>query len=1117
MHWSSWLHIYLPVVSGPAILPGASEDAVDRYLMEKQKEGGIGTRGSSGSPLLPLFLSVLFAFSAAYAQPGQSSILGTVRDSSGARLAGVTVTITNENTGISRSLRTRQDGLYEVPFLAAGRYTVRAEMPGFETAIRGGIDAEIRQAVRVDLDLSPVPLANRAGTPFLQPPPTAENPQAGAIIRRELLSQIPLLTRDFASLQILSPGAQPGSAVGGFAGHELSEGFRVAGGTMYSGYFSVEGADNNRSYYYGNASSPSLEMIQGVRIVTAGSSSEYGGGTHHVEVSLRGGNQEYHASMFEYMQHDRLNARNSFSDSDPSRLRRSQFGASFSGPLRKGRLLFFGVYEGIRQREGAEVLTQVATADQRNGMFPLTGADGFAIRDPLTNKPFPGNYVPVDRFSPLARHFLDNVWPLPNYDTQLYRGYNVPVMHSDQFDSKVDYTPNISDSACIRISRQVRVFDEEMDQPVVSPRVSHFDSLLGSILYTKTISPTMVNALLISARRDYNTNRSHSDLRHGAGLIDVLGMNLGAPHGSGYPVILISGRGFSGRTGSYNTPTEHSGNVFHYRETLRWMKGRHGLSLGLEVQRFQDSEMDDGTSRGQFNFNGRYTGSSLADFFLGLPNQVTFAPEMGAVYLRNTLWAGYVHDAWKIRDNLMLNLGLRYEYVSWPTEKYDRLATSHPHLGMNLIVSSDTGQLPSGIDAFAAASYPAGTLITTSQAGLPRSLRFPDRNNFAPRVGLAYRIGEGFVLRGSYGIDYIKNSQAVFNDRNSSFGLPFRINRVISNPDPLGFNILQPFANLVAKSQKTIESARYVDPNFVMAYVQTWSLHFERALPAQSVLQAGYVGNRMVHGKQNWNWNQSTTWPNRNDRFPGYVNIVALASGADSRYDSLQMRFRKQSSRGLSVEANYTWSKTLTNVVDEGGSSSIWVHNPRRQWGRSAWDRAHVFTGSFVWDFPLGRGSRWLHGMHPVLDGILGGWQLSGILKIWSGNALTVTSSLARANLSVQGIVPADRIADGRLDPPTRGLWFDPAAFATPPANRPGDAGYGILTGPGLVTEDLGLHKTLRVGEVARAQLRLEAFNALDHLNLSNPFTDVDVPSLLGTILAAGPARRLQVALRLEF
>ncbi len=1090
---------------------------MDRYVVGRTPETGIKVCRSWGSNALPVLLSILLAFSSAQAQLGHSSILGTVRDSSGARLSGALVTITDEATGISRSLTTGNDGLYEVPFLPPGRYTLRAEMPGFAAMTRGGIEAEVRQEVRADFNLSPAQPADGAGVPSPRPQPAAESRLGGPLVRRALLAQIPLLTRDFASLQVLSPGAQPGSSVGRFAGRELSEGFRVAGGTMYSGYFSVEGADNNRAYYYGNASSPSLEMIQAVRIVTAGSSAEYGGGAHHVDVLLRGGGKTYQASIFEYLQHDRLNARNSFSDTDPSPLRRSQFGASFSGPLPKEGLFLFGVYEGVRQREAKEVFTQVATADQRSGMFPLAGADALIVRDPLTNKPFPGNIIPADRFSPVARYFLDHVWPLPNAETQLYRGQNVSLMNSNQFDAKADYTPNLLNSASVRISRQVRIFDEEADRPLTSPRISHFNSLLASVLYTKTINPRMVNSFFMAARRDYNANRSHSDLGRGAGFIDALGMNLGAPYGSGYPVILISGRGFSGRTGSHNTPTEHSANVFQYRNTLRWMKGRHRLSLGVEVKRFQNREMDDGLSRGQFNFSGSYTGSSLADFFLGLPNQLTFAPALGAVYLRNTQWAGYVHDDWKIRNNLTLGLGLRYEYVSWPTEKYDRMATSHPQLGMNLIVSSKTDRLPPAIDPLAAASYPAGTIITTKQAGLPRSLRFPDRNNFSPRIGLAYAIGENFVLRAGYGIDYIQNSQAVFNDRDASFGLPFRTNRVISNPAAIGFNILQPFAHLAAKVQKTIESARYIDPNFVRAYVQTWSLHLERALPAQSALQVGYLGNRMVHGKQYWNWNQSPTWPNRNDRFAGYLNIVALTSGADSRYDSLQVRFRKHASRGLCAEANYAWSKTLSNVVDEGGSNSIWVHDPARQWGRSPWDRTHTFTGVFVWDVPLGRGNRWLHGLHPVLDAILGGWQLSGILKIWSGSALTVTSSLARANLSVQGSVPADRIADGRLDPPTRGLWFDPTAFATPPAYRPGDAGYGILAGPGLVTEDLGLYKTFRFGEVARARLRLEAFNALDHVNLANPFTDVDIRSLLGKILAAGPARRLQVALRLEF
>jgi hypothetical protein len=395
-------------------------------------------------------------------------------------------------------------------------------------------------------------------------------------------------------------------------------------------------------------------------------------------------------------------------------------------------------------------------------------------------------------------------------------------------------------------------------------------------------------------------------------------------------------------------------------------------------------------------------------------------------------------------------------------------------------------------------------------------LRFPDRNNFGPRVGFAYRFLGDTVLRGGYGIDYVKNSQAVFNDRNASFGLPFRIDRLLTNPNAATFNILQPFAGLSPKTQKVLESTRYMDPHFVMAYVQSWSLNIERRVPAGMVLQIGYMGNRMVHGKQTWNWNQSLTWPNRNDRFPGYASVTALTSGGDSRYHSLQVQLRKQFGQGLIGQAAYTWSKTLRNLVDEGSANSIWVHNPAMQWGRSPWDRAHVFTGNFVFELPFGIGKRWWHSMHPLLDAAIGGWQLSGILRIWSGTPLTITSSTARANLSVSGIVPADRLADGR-GTPSRGQWFDITAFATPPYGRPGNAGYGIIDGPGLINEDLGLYKSFRMGEAAKMQLRLEAYNAFNHVNLSNPYTDVDNKSYLGKILTCGAALRMQVALRLDF
>lgn len=1066
--------------------------------------------------LAPILMVWTSAFAAA--QTGASCIIGTVWDSpSTTRVPGASITVISETTNLSGTAITNHAGLYEVPFLAAGRYTVRAEKPGFATAAFSGIEVNVREVARVDFKLKPEPDAEQDVGKSVRFQLTMDSSETECSLPREEFANLPLQTRDFASLLILSPGVQPGSSVGGFAGRQLSEGFRIAGGTMYSGSFSVEQADNNRSYYYGNASSPSLEIVQGVSIQMAGASSEFGGGVQQVDVSLRGGSRKFHGSIFEYMQHDRMSAANAMSGADPPHLRRSQFGASMSGPLRRDRLFVFGVFEGIRQREGEDVVAQVATSEQREGIFPLTGADAVTIKDPLTNKPFPGNQIPAARLSPVARYFLDNVWPLPNSGTQLYRLGNVPAVDSNQVDVKIDYIREPLNAVSIHASRQKLAFDHVIDQPLVSPRIDRFDNLIGSIRYTRTIRPGMVNTLLISARRDYGAALSYSDLGGGDRPAGQVGMSLGGPSRPGLPLITISGRGFAGHTGQLNTPAEHSGNVFQYLDTLCWMTGRHGLSLGFEVKRFQNSEMDDGAASGQISFNGRYSGSGLADFFLGLPNQVTFVPEMGRTYLRNTLWSAYVHDDWKVRDNLSLNLGVRYEYLSWPSELYDRMSTSHPELGMQVIVSSATGQLPGRTDPVALASYPPETFVPASQAGLPRSLRFPDRNNFGPRFGFAYRVAGDTVIRGGYGIDYVRNTQATFSDRNASFGLPFRISRSVVNPNPLTFSILQPFADFVPKVRNVIDSAWYFDPHLVMAYVQTWSLNIESKPTSRSVLRFGYVGNRMVHGRQTWNWNQSLTWPNRNNRFAGYTNVLALTNGGDSRYDSLQAQFRNQVTRGLVVYANYTWSKTLTNIVDDGDAYSIWVHDPAMQWGRSRWDRTHVFTANFAYRLPSMKDIRWMHFLHPVVEGIAGGWQLSGIVRVMSGMPLTITSSLAKANLSVQGIVPADRLADGRLDHPNSGRWFDDLAFGTPPANRPGNAGYGVLDGPGFVTEDLALYKSFRVQETTKLQLRLEAYNALNHANLGDPTTDVDNRSLLGKIYTSGPALHLQAALRLEF
>lgn len=1067
---------------------------------------------------LPALLFFMTASPLVCGQTGSSNITGTVRDAAlKACMANVLITAVNEETGISTAAASNADGLYEIPFLAAGHYTVRAEVSGFAKMVRRGIRLGSRQTARVDFSLEPA----AGGEEFLMEsdgaPAAAAGSEIGESIVREELKDLPLLGRDFAALQILAPGVQPASSVGSFAGRELSEGFRVSGGTMYSGMFSIEQADNNRTYYFGNAASPSLEIVREVRILAAGISADMGGGASYVDLSLKGGGKAAHGSVFEYLQHDRLSARNAMSGADPPHLRRSQFGASVAGPLKKDRLFISGAYEGLRQREGRTTITQVATAEQRSGLFPLTGAGAVTIKDPLTNMPFPGNQIPESRISPLARYFLEHVWPLPNLGAEMYREESVPLVSFGQVDAKLDYIQDANDTFSLRVSRTKRTFGEQIEKSLLSPHTDRFDHLLAAVRYTRVVGPRMVNSLLLAARRDDNTARSRAELTRGPSFADGIGLVLDGPAGKGFPLITISGRGFAGQTGQLNAPVEHSGAVYQIHNTLRWMKGRRGLSLGFEVKRFHTSEMEDIASTGRISFNGRYSGSGLADFLLGLPNQFSYAPPLGRLYLRNTLWAAFVQQDWKIRDDLTLNLGIRYEYLSWPVERYDRMATSHPELGMRVIVASSDGLLPERLDPAAMASYPSGTFITSRKAGIPRSLRFPDRNNFGPRAGFAYRAAGDTVIRGSYGIDFLKESQAVFTDRDACFGLPFRISRTVANPNPLTFSILRPFEGFSPRVRSTIDSAVYLDPHAVMAYVQTWSLAVERPAPFGSALRVGYVGNRMVHGRQTWDWNQSLTWPNWNDRFAGYTDILAVTDGGDSRYNSLQVEFRREAIGGLLGRVSYTWSKTLTNIVEEGRPVSIWVHDPSMQWGRSQWDRKHVLTGSFIYRLPFGKGSRWLHSLPWFLDAILGRWHASGIVKVMSGRPLTITSSLARANLSVRGIVPADRLADGRLPHPNSGRWFDQMAFATPPADRPGNAGYGILDSPGFVSEDLALYRSFGIREGAKIQFRLEAYNAFNHVNLGDPVTDVDNWNFLGKILTSGPAFRMQAALRIDF
>jgi len=1049
-----------------------------------------------------------------HAQTGSSSLLGIVTDGTGAVVPAAQITVTNSETNVHRSLFTNDLGAYEIPFLAPGSYSVRAEKPGFAPYEITGIRLGIRETGRVNIMLQTAGVSEKVLVQATAPLLTTDSAEIGKTFTTLEIVDLPLIDRNFARLQILTPGTVPGLASGSNYGVLLSPGFIMGGGSYNATDYTIEGADNNNQYHFHNSMSPSVEAIQEVKVHTGGFSAAYGKGGSSVDIALKGGTNTFHGSLFEYHRNRYLNARNAFAATRGAGFRRNQYGGSLGGPILKNKLFFFGSYEGYRDENVVALFQQVPTADQRAGRFPIP------ITDFLTGQPFPNNTIPASRFSPYGTELMACCWPQPNEGANFFRGPGYIKQESDQVDAKFDYVITERDSLAVSLAR--RSLDNRGKTSVsLAPSVQVFNFKRASARYTRTISPNLINTLQFSAHRDSDqfTNQVTLD---GLDFWSKVGARLPG-HGPGLPYVNISGRDYAGLVGENPGPRGENDVTYNFFENLRWMRGRHSIAAGIDVRWIQAnihvSNVAKGltTHLGGFTGTGGLAGSGLAEMLLGKPFQYTFNPGVGAVYQRTSHQAYFFQDDWKISNALTLNLGLRYEYFPWPIEKNNVFASAVPDQG-KIAVASEPGKSAQDhprVNPFALAAYRPGTFITNNDVGLPRALRNADKNNWAPRVGFAYRPAflKDSTVRASYAIGYVPQFTFLYED--ISQGIPFSYSIGLTGPDPRTFDILDPFARFAVGVQDRLVTGGWIDPNYRNEYMQTWSFNIEKAFPARMVLDLGYQGSRKVHGPQSFNLNQSAL-PEKRNLYPGFVNVSGIMSSGDSRFDSLQVKLRKELSHGLLYTINYTWSKTLDNFSTEAFGGPPDYFQRSLEWGPTVYSRRHVLASNFIFQLPFGRGRYWMKNAHRAIDAVLGGWQLTGIATAFSGSPLTVTSTRAQTNFGLGRAVRADRIGSGELESRSLAKWFDTSAFTVPPANRIGNAGRGVVIGPGAWVIDGGIFKNFQIVEKVRLQLRCEMYNSLNHVNYGNPDVLLESPNF-GRILSAGGPRSVQIAGRIDF
>lgn len=1056
------------------------------------------------------------------AQTPTATVVGRVMDPSGSAVMGATVRVRNVDTNEMRTLATSAGGDYTAPALAPGNYEVSVEKAGFKVLRQEHLVLQVGQTARVDATLQLGATSQSVDVEAAVPLMNTETSSRGDVIAPAELTQMPLNGRDFNDLAFQVPAVQAAEQ-GGKGSPYVVNGARADASNV-----TIDGFNDQNPRDAGAQARPPLEGLQEFKLQTSGFSADYGrlaGGV--VSMVLKSGGNQPHGSVFEFVRNDIFDARNFF-DGDKAKLRRNQFGANFTGPviipkLYNGhdRTFFLASWESFRGVAGSSQLGVVPTDLERAGDFSQSyGSNGklIGLKDPLLsgscNAPggaacFPGNVIPANRISPIARQ-LAAFLPGPNAaGVNNYRAYGNSGDTWDSFLFKVDQRVTNNENVAFRVLKRW----ESSTNPFSGSPLGTFASTTDNVqaLYglsaTSVLTPTLINEGRMGLTRTTNNEVSSHAGTNWAAQLGMPGTTTD-PQLEAFPKFSITGYETLGD--STTNPIRYVVNNFNWSDVMTWSKGRHSIRFGGDVLRVQYYQPTNSNFNGTLTFNGKMSNNGFADLLLGFPSSTS--RKIGTVtnHIYSTNLGSFVQDDFKVLPNLTLNLGLRYEIQFMPTEKYGQMANFVPNIGKVILGGATT--VPD-LAARVAANGLTGQVALASDYGLPASLVHTNYDNSAPRVGFAWRpFGNNrTVVRSGFGIFYTGvRLSAIRTDLTGGF--PFSISQSFTgsttNPNLLALS--NPFPASLAKTSG-INTANGFEVNPPSPYLESWNFTIERDLGRGIAIEAGYSASKGTHLGRKYDVNQEIRTPLATTRpFPVWNDIEYYTFGENSSYQAGTVTLRRRFANGLFFRANYTFGKSIDtasglNYAGDGGYQGAQDSlNLKAERGRSDFDMRHVFSMNFAWEMPFRKNL------------LIRGWQIAGSGVIYSGQPFTPQLS-GPSNDLAQATRP-DRIANGALPNPSPDMWFNVAAFPIVPdsAFRYGNSGRNILDGPGTVAVNLAASRFFRIGEKSRMQLRWETFNTTNHSNLSLPAVTLDKANA-GTIIKAKAARVMQLGLRYEF
>lgn len=1151
------------------------------------------------------------------AQVDTASLTGLVSDQSGAAVSGAKVTAVNEATNSQKTTNTTSAGYYTFPSLQIGSYKVSVEKQGFRVT-EATIKMDVGARARLDLSLQVGSVSERLDVTGVAPLLTTQDAMPGAVVDDTTIHGAPLSARNWDDLLGLVPGVQSDryTEQGGGTAAGRTGGANVHGVRSLQNNFVLDGVDNNSfsenvQELTTQIARPSLDAIAEFKVSTNPYSAENGRSPGSlVSVTTKGGTNTFHGSAYEYFRNKVFDARDFFNARAASQAptspfskkpayNQNQFGGIIGGPVIKNKAFFFFNYEGTRIRKQRLYLANVPTANERIGDFSAAAAaaNGVTYATMIdrvgdcvgVNQPFPNNQIPASCIDAAAAKILALVPNANNTPTSGQRNVNnfangrSLIDDANSYTGRFDWNVNNNNTVFVRYTNTHRfrfvpgAFGGILDGTSTSAagRLT-MNALSTSIGWNHIFNPRVVNEFRIGWGRDYSQ-----------GVQDPFGLNKESDfiagvadnplYNGGIPRIALSTRGGT----QSNTTSNLSGvdnwgspdflpkfqytNQFQWVNTLNWTLGRHQVRLGIDARMpMRNIFLDVPALRGRLSFDGQRTGIGLADFLLGYPQSAELATP-SVTDARLWMLSGFFQDDWKLTPKLTVNYGLRYDFSTWPYSGADRITN---------IASPDPSAVNATGTLVCAGSSPPAPCSSTTFDG--RGLVSSDKNNFAPRIGMAYQVTPNTVVRTGYGRFYMLFERAGSEDQ-MFLNPPWLVDKSVSASSTsttvnnmrmdTGFNLSLDPSSL----NLTQIRLRAVNPNNVQPEVDQWNIGVERQLPAQIVATVEYVGTKGTHLSILKNLNQTYfdsqgraciavagASPNCSSLgAPGtgllpyieYQNLGPIEyrdNVGNSTYHGLEASLQKRFSQGLTFSVAYTWSHSIDQAMEHlysGGSNSFLQneHDLTQQRGNSDFDVRHRLVFSYVYDLPFGNGKRWAH--EGPIGAVVGGWRVSGITTAHTGRPFTIFAG-GNSSAFQTGGFGATALADCPSTPVSTGLndsggvgpfWFSPTGFSVPTAQsanpatptatvpRLGNCSRNNIYGPGIVNLDFAVNRTFKhFGEGRSLDFRWEAFNLLNTPYFSVPQHDCSsncaTNATFGRITQLqGDPRSMQFSLRFSF